>query len=172
MKLRDELQELLLTSNDAQRRAWAKEIIEEQIDLAELCQLLNCERPIAMRFLWLLSDLGETDKDALAPILPYLFKRSDTLEHIDIKPAFAKYWSLCGIPAEHETEAIDLLFEFLQSASYNVTIKGHAMMALFGLTQKYPELGNELKISLEDQLDKNTANFRKRIEKVLAKLSD
>ena len=51
-------------------------------------------------------------------------------------------------------------------------MKSRALFVLTKLVKKYPELKNELKLCLEDQMDKNTDSFRKRAMKELKLLSD
>ncbi|MFK7903559.1 MAG: hypothetical protein AB8B69_00465 [Chitinophagales bacterium] len=168
----DHLKKHLLKSTNADRTIWASKIVEEEISLRELADLLHCKRQIAMRFLWLLSDVGSCDSGYLLKDLPFLFELRHSIENLDIQTAFAKYWELAGIPPENEAEAIDLLFGWFLSADIKVTVKSNALFALLNLTQKYPELKQELRVSLEHQLGKNTANFDKRLRKVLQKLGN
>ena len=71
---------------------------------------------------------------------------------------------------QNEARAIDLLFSWLQSANTNVTTKSRALLVLFRLTKKYPELRNELKICIEEQMDRYTVDFAKRAKKILNEL--
>ncbi|MCB0838986.1 MAG: hypothetical protein KDD63_19745 [Bacteroidetes bacterium] len=167
----NELEKSLPNSTFAERRIWASVIIETEFELRELSRLLMAERKIASRFAWLLSDIAIQSPEALFRELPFLFKLKDKITHINFKTSFASYWLICGIPPENEGEAIDLLFHWLQSPKINVTTKSRALFSLFNLTQKYPELKNELKICLEDQMDKNTKDFEKRAKKMLQKLA-
>ncbi len=161
------LQKRLPKSTAADRTTWASQIVEEEISLRELSDLLQCKREVATRFLWLLSDVGDVDSAYLLKELPFLFELSSTIQHLNIRPAFAKYWLLAGVPPENEGEAMDLLFGWLLSSETKVTLKSNAIFALLRLIQKYPELKQELKLSLEEQLGKYSLNFDKRLEKVL-----
>ncbi|MFT5513430.1 MAG: hypothetical protein ACI8SE_001837 [Bacteroidia bacterium] len=78
---------------------------------------------------------------------------------------------MAGIPEKNEAKAINLLFSWLQSDSTNVTIKSRAILVLFALTKKYPDLKNELRLSISDQLYKYTEDFAKRSRKILDELS-
>ena len=164
------LEKHLPKSTAAHRREWAAKIVTEEISLRELSTLLHAKREIATRFLWLLSDIGEANADYLLKDLPFLFELRHQIQNLDIQLAFAKYWLLSGIPIENESEAIDLLFTWLLSPQIKVSVKTNVVFALFNVTQKYPELKQELKVSLEDQLGKNTADFDKRARRLLKKL--
>ncbi len=166
----NELELSLPTSDAEQRRIWASAIIENEFDLKEFSKLLRSENKVATRFLWLLSEIGEKDPSRLFRELPFFFELSDEIKHLDFKTSFATYWLIAGVPLENEARAIDLLFGWLQSAHTNVTTKSRSLFVLFKLTNKYPELKNELKLCLEDQMEKNTNDFSKRARKVLKDL--
>lgn len=148
---------------------WAATIAEKDIDIKDLSGLLKGEPQTASRFLWLLSDVGEADAGRLFVALPYLLDLCDQLNHI-YKTSFASLWHIAGVPSEDEGRAIDLLFQWLLSLDTNVTIKSRAIWVLLKLTQKYPELKNELKLCLKDQMDKHTSSFEKRVVKILMEL--
>lgn len=158
-------------STEDQRQNWARTIVGQDMDLKQLSGLLRCEKKTATRFLWMLSGIGIISPGKLQEALPFL------LEYVEaINPAyltsFANYWLIAGVPPENEGKAIDLSFEWLMSAETNVTIKSRAVFVLFKLTRKHPELKNELRICLEDQMDKYSKDFKKRAVKVLKDLEE
>ena len=168
--LYEELQVSLPESNAADRAKWAKQIIQEDLDVSQLLELATNQKEIASRFLWLLSDIAEVNLQTLQDILPALWALK---EHIDpelMPHSFSKYWRLCGPAEEHEGEAIDLLFTWLTDPKRNITVKTNSMLALHQLTEKYPDLKNELRLSLESQLKNFSANFDKKVLRVLSQL--
>lgn len=168
-KFYKELKSSLPTSTAEKRKIWATAIIEKNIDIKYLSKLLMCEQKIAIRFLWLLSELGTINPNKLLIELPFLLDLCDDLNPV-YKKAFANYWLIVGVPMENEGQAIDLLFQWLLSADTNVTIKSRSILVLFKLTKKYPELKNELKICLQDQMDKHSHDFKKRASKILIEM--
>ncbi len=164
-----ELEASLPASNGEQRKRWATTIIEKNIEIKNLSKLLKGGQKIATRFLWLLSDIGILSPDRLLSALPFLF---EVCEHLnpDYKTSFASFWLYAGIPPENEGRAIDLLFHWLLSPDTNVTIKSRSLWVLFKLTKKYPELKNELKLCLKDQMDKYSKDFKKRATKILMEI--
>lgn len=164
------LESSLPKSTAEQRKIWASIIIKQKVDIKFLSKLLWCNKKIASRFLWLLSDIGELNQKYLYNELPYLYQLSDKITHINFKTSFATYWLICGIPNENESIAIELLFDWVQSENINITTKSRSLFALFNLTKKYPELKDELKFCLENQKDKHSKDFRKRVNKILIKL--
>lgn len=165
----NELKSSLPTSNLEQRKIWINRIIDEDINLKELSDLLNCEPKIATRFLWFISEIGLINPDKLLKELPYLLEFSNQINP-RYKPSLASYWRIAGVPVENEGQAIDLLFQWILSADVNITIKSRAILVLYKLSNKYPEIKHELIDCLKDQMDKHSKDFRKRTMKVLEML--
>jgi hypothetical protein len=168
--LYNELLAALPSSTEAQRRQWATTIIAEDIALSDLVPLVLAEQKVALRFLWLVSDVGIQDGKKLKGELPALFRFM--AEHAPAHlHSFASWWHYAGVPEENEAQAIDCLFKWFLSAGTNVSIKTRALWVLVELSKKYPELKQELKLSLRDQMEKHSKDFRKRAEKILSELS-
>lgn len=161
------LENNLPKSTGTERQQWVQVIIENDFDILELSTLIDEEPKIATRFLWMLTGIAMQEPQKLHAVLPALFEKSKQVTHVDMQASFANYWRFCGVPKENEAEAIDLLFHWLQSADTNVTIKSRALFVLADLIKMYPDLKNELRLCIEDQLDKNTKDFDKRALKIL-----
>lgn len=166
-----ELLTSLPQSSAEDRKVWAAQIIKTRSDIKELSKLALHEDTIANRFLWLLSEIGELDPDYLYQYLPYLLQFRNQLNHLTTEASFANFWLISGVPEENEAQAIDLLFTWIQSDKCNVTAKSRSALVLFKLTLKYPDLKNELKLSLQDQTSKHTPDFDKKIQKILTQLN-
>ncbi len=164
-----ELESSLAASTGEKRKIWVTTIIEQDIAIKDLSKLLAGEQKIATRFLWLLSEIGLMSPAKLFSELPFLLDVCDQLNPV-YKTSFANFWLIAGIPPEHEARAIDLSFQWLLSADTNVTIKSRSTWVLLKLMKKYPELRNELKLCLEDQMEKHTKEFNKKVKKILLKM--
>jgi len=166
-----ELESSLPKSTEEHRKVWAEIIIEQDIDLKELAGLLHSEKKIATRFLWMLSRVGMINPGKLFASLPFLLEFSKDLD-LYYRTSFANFWLIAGIPPENEGKVIELSFGWLLSPGINITIKARAVLVLFKLTEKYPELKNELRLCIIDQKDKYSKDFQKRAEKILRELGD
>ena len=166
-ELYNELKNYLPNSTSLDRKKWANSIIQENLNLKELSSLLKCDKKIALRFQWLLSEIGFLKPNLLYKELPFLLKLSEEINQIDFKVAFATYWMITDVPPQNEAIAIELLFNWLLDSNTNVTTKSRSLNVLVKLTKKYPELKNELKTSLEEQIDKNTNDFARKGIKIL-----
>lgn len=166
----DELYRSLATSTETQRKAWVERINSPEIDLNELLVLATEEKEIASRFFWLMGGFAELFPQKLFAVLPAFFKLKNNFKHNDWNRSFAKFWNLCGIPQENEAAATDLLFQWLISSKSNVSVKTYSLLALNKLAEKYPELKNELKLCVEDQLDKTSISFAVTARKIFPEL--
>lgn len=161
------LEKELAKSTGQDRMRWAQQIIDEPIPLIELIELLQADSKTALRFQWLLSDVAHLDKNRFKLELPLVFEAATQLGGVKTRTEFATYWSICGIPEPHEAEAIDTLFYWIGSPHINVTLKSRAINAILQVLPKYPELTNELKLHVEEQIENYTPTFKKKVTKIL-----
>jgi hypothetical protein len=164
-------QSLKADDSEANRRRWQASIIERKTDMRTLMPLLDEDRFTQMRFLWLTGGLVETAPEIVRPVVADFFAKRHTIAVPNYNRSLAKFFWLAGIPEELEAEATDELFGWILDAKTTTSAKSYAVLALHRLTEKYPELKNELKIVIEDQLRKNGTSFEKRAGKVLLQLS-
>lgn len=160
----------LPTSTEIDRIKWANQVILEEIDLNSLSDLYLCEYKIASRYLWFLSKVGELESKKLLQYLPILLDLRKKKNHKNTEASFANFWIIAGIPKENESEAIDLLFEWINSPKVNVSGKSRSMQVLYILSYKYPEIKNELKLCLEFQKDKYSSNYQEKVKKIIESL--
>lgn len=166
-----ELQQSLPQSTANDRKRWAALIIQNDLDIEDLATLLS-DKKTSLRFQWLLSEVGLLKPEKLYAVLPFLLEQNNVTDPSEFKIAFATYWSIVGIPVENEAIAINLLFEWLMSPQVNVTTKSRSLSVLFKLSQKYPDLKNELAVCIQDHIDQYTGDFKKKSEKILMALEN
>lgn len=169
-KLFHELKILLPNSSGRERFKWAQTIVQQEIDLVRLAGLLEDEYQVSSRFLWLLSEIGLLDPEKLHDFLPTVLKKIRQTNHKNVEASLAKFWLLSGVPPQNESEAITLLFTWIQSNQVNVTGKSRSMQVLYKLSKKYPELTTELKSCLEYQVDKHSTNYQKKVKNLLVQI--
>ena len=74
------------------------------------------------------------------------------------------------IPEEYQSQLIDQLFELLSDPKEESAVKAFAMTVAYNVVKQYPELGQELKIIIEDQLPYATPSFKSRAKRIINKL--
>lgn len=87
----EELKSSLPKSTFEQRKNWAIFILKNKISLKELFELLKCDKKIATRFLWTISDIGILNPKRLSAELPDLFKFCNSLNNQEYKTSFASF---------------------------------------------------------------------------------
>ena len=152
----------------------AHKILNQKIPLKDLFPLLYLEHPISTRFSWLLGDISVIDPSKSKEIIVEGFKNFGRIHILNFDRTLAKQCMVCGndLPQKLEGEIVDRLFYWLNTPGITVTTKYYSMMALFHLLRKHPDLKNELKISIAEQLPLNTENFKNCAKKLLVKLND
>lgn len=156
-------------SSSGDRKSWAHTIISQNIPITSLAPLLSSGGKTASHFLWLISDVALQNPQRFLKELPELFEFVEK-NHPEHLSSFASWWHYCGVPEENEAKAIDYLFKWVLSAETKPYIKTRALWVLVELSKKYPELKQELKICVGEEMDKYSAEFRKRAVKILAEL--
>lgn len=152
------------------RTALATQLISEQVNLDEYLELLYEEHPLGMRFIWVLGEVCERAPELIAPVLPRFFAIRQDLKFPGYDRSLAKWFWLCGIPEEIEGEVVEQLFEWMLDPQIKVAVKVFSMSALADIAKKYPELGAELRLIIEEQIEDGSAGYKSRGRKVLAKL--
>ncbi|MCW3085493.1 MAG: hypothetical protein JWP12_2859 [Bacteroidetes bacterium] len=129
------------------------------------------QQPLPHRASWLLTIISKKHPQL---IKPYASKFIDTIERFNndgIKRHMLRALTTQELPEKSKGKAITICFDFILSPTETVAVKVFALEVLSNLIKQYPELKNELKAAIEDQLPKTTAAFHSRAKKVLKKLS-
>lgn len=161
------LQSQLITSDATQRQVWASQIIADDIDLAELSSLLFEDKKLAMRYSWLLSDIGMVKPEKLFNHLTYLFERRHKTNVLNFEQQLVKYWRIASIPQEQKGTAIDLIFGLLIDPKVSTHIKTVSLDVLQTLIKEYPELQQELKLCIEQQPEEMPVSLKKAVKRVM-----
>lgn len=75
------------------------------------------------------------------------------------------------IPKRHIEVLADLCFGFLASRKEPVAIRAHSMEVLYQVCTHEPELSNELKLLIEEFMPHETAGFKSKGKKIIARLA-
>lgn len=171
LQLIEEISESLSTSCTSENCTyWATYIIENKIPVSEFSQLLFAPQPLATRFTWVLGTIVVMSPTHIAPAITYFFNQRHKTTIPGFNRSLAKMFAFAGIPEEIEGEAIDELFRWLADKNSNVSTKTYAITALHHAVRKYPDLKNEFRLAVFDQMGRTTIAFKKRAEKILKEL--
>ena len=118
---------------------------------------------------WILLHCTDNYPDMIQPYLKVLIKNLFTVKEDAVKRNTLRAMQEIEIPEELWGETIEIAFRFLSSQEA-IAIKVFAMTVLYNLSQMIPEIREELRIVIEDQLPYGSAGFKNRGGKILAKL--
>lgn len=107
-------------------------------------------------------------------LTPYLEKLILNLRNDNLKDATkrntVRVLQDVKIPENMHGILTDICFQYLQNPSEAIAIKVFSMTIIHNLTKQYPELKEELKFILEEQIPFQSAGFRSRAGKILKNL--
>jgi hypothetical protein len=127
----------------------------------------NDEYRVVQRSSWMVSCCAESHPHL---IKPYLSKMIDYLQkpvHNAVRRNIVRILQFIDIPKTLKGKAATVCFDLLQSKSEPVAVKVFSMTVLANLCKSQPELKNELKLVIEEQLPYSTAGFQARAKRIL-----
>lgn len=162
------IQQLLKEHSRSNTNIIAKSVGNNAVEFKKIIDIIyNGEAPLPQRASWLLAALNEKHPELL---LPYISLFIDTLPKFKIdgiKRNMALVLASHKIPKKLQGKLINLCFDLLLSSNETVAVKVHAMQAIANIAKTHPELQNELKAAIENQMPKTTAAFQARAKRIL-----
>ncbi len=139
---------------------------------AEIIRLILHDRdPVPSRAAWVAEGISGRYPWMAEKYIPDLVDALPVFTHSGTRRNILKMLSRYVIPADRQGPLVDLCFGWLLSDEEPVAVKVYAMQIIANHLDEYPELRNELKEVIEDRLDRNSAGFRARGKKILARIS-
>ena len=125
---------------------------------------------ITQRSAWVVSMCCEKHPSLIKPHLKKMILNLRNDVHDAVKRNSVRILQNIDLPEELLGEAADICFQLLSSRQEPVAVKVFSMTVLLNIVKKVPELKNELKIIIEDQLPDASAGFLSRGRKTLLAL--
>lgn len=168
MKLREELLKEHSLIHAQQISAWA---VESKANLKELmAAFFSKEKLIAQRASWAAGKAYELKPGWFKAYIPALIGCLDKPIHGSVRRNSLRILQTLEVPEACSGKLIDVLFQLLTDAKTESAVKAFGMSVAFNIVQHYPELRQELKIIIEDQLPFATPSFKSRAKKIINKL--
>jgi hypothetical protein len=139
---------------------------------AELMPLfLEDEYRVGQRAAWVVSGCADQYPDLIQPHLADMVRCLENPIHPAIsRNALRALASLPNVPEELQGELVDRAFTILLDPKQPVAIHVHAMQVLANLCAEHPDLGPELRLILEDNLEGASKGYLSRAKRILQKL--
>lgn len=123
------------------------------------------------RAAWVLSICSDKNPEILDPYLETIILNLKNNVPVAVKRSTLKALQEVDLPDNLLGEAAEICFGFLSSSNEPIAVKVFSMTVLLNIVKKIPELKNELKILVEDQMPFGSAGFKSRGKKTLAALA-
>lgn len=138
-------------------------------------ELIDCflskDIRVAQRAAWSVSWAAQKKPEIIQPYIGILVAQLKTTDvHNAVIRNSLRVLEDLVIPEEFHGEIMDACFAFLQKRDSAIAIKAFALTVLFNLSKIYPEIKNELRFIIEENMDYETAAYKSRGKKILAKL--
>jgi len=131
---------------------------------------LGDEYRLTQRAAWVLSKCIDQHPWLLSPYLEKVIYNLQGDVSVAVKRNTVRILQNIDIPEDLMGPLADVCFQFLESGEEAVAVKVFSMTILFNITKKEPDLKNELRLLIEDQLPYGSAGFKSRAKKILPHL--
>lgn len=164
-------EQLAITHSRANTDLIAKAVGGDATEFKKIVDIIyTAEAPLPQRASWLLAVVSQNHPEL---IKPYVVKFTDTITDFKIDGIRRNMLSALTtqeIPKKQQAKTVNFCFDFILDPEAPVALKVLSLTIIQNLSKQYPELKNELKAAIEDQLPKTTAAFHSKAKKVLKKL--
>jgi 8-oxo-dGTP diphosphatase len=133
------------------------------------------ERKLAFRASWTLSKVCDRHPEIIHPWLNDIAESINKIENESVERSFLRILSLADIKLvsqKNQGLLADHCFQALNSPSSAIAIKVFSMEILYKLAVIYPELANELAVSIRSLMEEGSAGMVARGNMILRKISE
>lgn len=125
---------------------------------------------VSQRAAMTLSKCIDNDPGLLTPYLKTLVTNLQGDVHVAVKRNTLRVLQDVELPKPLWGITADICFKTLESNQEPIAVKVFAMTVLNNIVKKEPDLKNELRIIIEDQLPYGSAGFKSRARKIMKQL--
>jgi len=165
--------EILAEHSRAQSLRIAKWIGTNADRFDQLLQLfLLDEYRVVQRSAWVVRLVADQHPTLMGPHLPAIVGRMEAADvPVAVKRNVLGVLQQVSIPESLHGPVMNSCFAFLEDPLETVAVKSFSMTVLANLAKDYPEIKNEIRLLVEDQLENNpTPGIRSKARKVLKEI--
>jgi HEAT repeat protein len=127
------------------------------------------EYRVTQRAAWVVAHCGKSHPELITPYIEPMIKNLKKEVHVAVIRNTLKLLQEIDIPKQLWGITTDICFKLLES-NKPIAVKVFSMTVLANICEKEPDLKNELRIIIEDQLPYGSAGFKSRAAKTLKRL--
>lgn len=131
---------------------------------------LDDDLQISQRAAWILSHCFDENPWLIEKHLKVMVENLKKPVNVAVKRNTVRVLQHVDIPEDLLGEMAEICFGFLNSGKETIAVKANSMTILYNIVKKYPELKDELKLSIEDQMPYESTGFKARGRKILTAL--
>jgi hypothetical protein len=149
----------------------ASYIGDDQEKFDELIELmLNAGKPLKQRAAWAMSIITDKKPRLLMPHETRLIEAFDNFGHTALHRSVLRYFASVEISEKKMGRLLDLCYKYLLDNKMPPAVKVHAMQIIYNISEKEPDLKEELKLTLESIIDEGVPAIKSRGGQILKKL--
>ncbi|MCX6297276.1 MAG: hypothetical protein NTX97_14695 [Bacteroidetes bacterium] len=149
----------------------AKAIGDKPLEFRKIIKIIYNEKPpLPQRAAWLLVAVNNKYPELLKEYIPKFISDINSFNLDALKRNMSRVIASHKIPKKLQGKLVTICFDLILSNEETVAVKVNAMQCIANIAKEHPELINELKAAIEDQLPKTTAAFHARARMVLKAL--
>lgn len=145
--------------------------IESKTNLKQLMQAcFGKDKILVQRASWSASKAYDLKPEWFDTYLLELITCLDKPIHGSVRRNSLRIMQTMHIAEEYQSQLIDKLFGLISDPKEESAVKAFAMTVACNIVKRHPDLVQELKIIIEDQLPYSTPSFKSRANKIIKKL--
>jgi hypothetical protein len=134
---------------------------------------LRGEYRVTQRSAWIVNLCADKHPELIRPYLKQMIGRmQEPGVHDAVRRNVIRILQFIEIPEKLLGEVATVCFNYLSSPGEPIAVRVFSMTVLANIAQKKPELKNELRLVIEQQLSRGSMGFCSRAEKVLKMIQD
>ena len=168
--MKNRLTEMILSGNSRfNTDLVAAHIGSDEVLFGELIFLMhNGKTPVPQRAAWIMTAVTDKYPWLILPYINEIVERIPSYRHPGIVRSVLRQFCQIDFSEEITGEIFELSYNFLNDTKQPIAIRVYAMQILFNISEKEPDLKNELKLVLENLLDDiSSAGIASRAGKLL-----
>ncbi|TKG96438.1 hypothetical protein EYV94_04085 [Puteibacter caeruleilacunae] len=165
------LKEIVLGSLHKEEGALIAHTIKDNPkQIRELIDIARLNHKKAWRAAWLLDNVNDLSPQFVRPLVPAIIELLTPTLPDGHKRHFLKIIALHPLPKDIPGDLINYCFDWLNDLTVPIAVRVNAMQFIFHATSRYPELKQELQLTIETHLEHGSAGFKSRGGKILKAL--
>lgn len=170
MDLRKQLLKEHSKENTAEIVAFIQSHPKAVADLMDI--FFNETYRLIQRSAWVVGDLGRSNPEWIRPYIPKMINNLKRPElHVAVRRNTMRYLQEVEVEEDYWGDLLDIALKLLSKNDETIAVKVFSMTVAFNIIKHIPELKDELRIIIEDQLPYGTAGFVSRGQKTISALS-